>query len=63
VAKIYHNRAADKDRFFQRFLVAQIKKCKTNESLNLLSPTIGDPICIPTQDMLIGLYVLMIGNR
>ncbi|CAI8585234.1 unnamed protein product, partial [Vicia faba] len=25
---------------------------------NLLSPAIGDPICVPTQDMLIGLYVL-----
>nr|YP_010290307.1 RNA polymerase beta' subunit [Anarthria humilis]ULQ64073.1 RNA polymerase beta' subunit [Anarthria humilis] len=31
--------------------------------LNLLSPTIGDPITVPTQDMLIGLYVLTIGNR
>nr|YP_009975792.1 RNA polymerase beta' subunit [Annona muricata]YP_010488280.1 RNA polymerase beta' subunit [Annona montana]QNK05208.1 RNA polymerase beta' subunit [Annona muricata]QNS22546.1 RNA polymerase beta' subunit [Annona montana] len=31
--------------------------------MNLLSPTIGDPISIPTQDMLIGLYVLTIGNR
>nr|YP_010286952.1 RNA polymerase beta' subunit [Limnobium laevigatum]UKT61068.1 RNA polymerase beta' subunit [Limnobium laevigatum] len=31
--------------------------------MNLLSPTIGDPICVPTQDMLIGLYVLTIGNR
>nr|YP_010964766.1 RNA polymerase beta' subunit [Hedysarum xizangense]WNM89421.1 RNA polymerase beta' subunit [Hedysarum xizangense] len=30
---------------------------------NLLSPTIGDPICVPTQDMLIGLYVLTSGNR
>uniref|UniRef100_A0A7N0UWH1 DNA-directed RNA polymerase n=1 Tax=Kalanchoe fedtschenkoi TaxID=63787 RepID=A0A7N0UWH1_KALFE len=26
--------------------------------MNLLSPAIGDPISIPTQDMLIGLYVL-----
>nr|YP_010034759.1 RNA polymerase beta' subunit [Aponogeton undulatus]QOX09556.1 RNA polymerase beta' subunit [Aponogeton undulatus] len=31
--------------------------------MNLLSPAIGDPISIPTQDMLIGLYVLTIGNR
>jgi DNA-directed RNA polymerase beta' subunit len=31
--------------------------------MNLLSPTIGDPICVPTQDMLIGLYVLTIGNH
>nr|YP_010290533.1 RNA polymerase beta' subunit [Centrolepis aristata]ULQ64478.1 RNA polymerase beta' subunit [Centrolepis aristata] len=31
--------------------------------LNLLSPAIGDPICVPTQDMLIGLYILTIGNR
>nr|YP_009407321.1 RNA polymerase beta' subunit [Aldrovanda vesiculosa]ASA46279.1 RNA polymerase beta' subunit [Aldrovanda vesiculosa]QBC71177.1 RNA polymerase beta subunit [Aldrovanda vesiculosa] len=31
--------------------------------MNLLSPTIGDPISVPTQDMLIGLYVLTIGNR
>nr|QXO02821.1 RNA polymerase beta' subunit [Cheirostylis montana] len=30
--------------------------------MNLLSPTIGDPISVPTQDMLIGLYVLTIGN-
>nr|QXE45674.1 RNA polymerase beta' subunit [Glischrocaryon aureum] len=30
---------------------------------NLLSPAIGDPISIPTQDMLIGLYVLTSGNR
>nr|YP_009757141.1 RNA polymerase beta' subunit [Elatostema dissectum]QIM58960.1 RNA polymerase beta' subunit [Elatostema dissectum] len=30
---------------------------------NLLSPTIGDPISVPTQDMLIGLYVLTNGNR
>nr|QUB01996.1 RNA polymerase beta [Dichorisandra thyrsiflora] len=30
--------------------------------INLLSPAIGDPISIPTQDMLIGLYVLTIGN-
>nr|YP_010213922.1 RNA polymerase beta [Linum narbonense]UBN07372.1 RNA polymerase beta [Linum narbonense] len=31
--------------------------------MNLLSPTIGDPISIPTQDMLIGLYILTSGNR
>ena len=31
--------------------------------MNLLSPGIGDPICVPTQDMLIGLYVLTSGNR
>nr|YP_010187033.1 RNA polymerase beta' subunit [Dicrastylis parvifolia]QVL24698.1 RNA polymerase beta' subunit [Dicrastylis parvifolia] len=31
--------------------------------INLLSPAIGDPISIPTQDMLIGLYVLTSGNR
>nr|AYQ95452.1 DNA-directed RNA polymerase beta' subunit [Fraxinus chiisanensis] len=31
--------------------------------MNLLSPAIGDPISIPTQDMLIGLYVLTSGNR
>nr|YP_010395149.1 RNA polymerase beta' subunit [Boenninghausenia albiflora]UQJ72677.1 RNA polymerase beta' subunit [Boenninghausenia albiflora] len=31
--------------------------------MNLLSPTIGDPIAVPTQDMLIGLYVLTSGNR
>ena len=30
--------------------------------MNLLSPAIGDPISVPTQDMLIGLYVLTIGN-
>nr|YP_010596174.1 RNA polymerase beta' subunit [Tanaecium pyramidatum]WAJ60392.1 RNA polymerase beta' subunit [Tanaecium pyramidatum] len=30
---------------------------------NLLSPAIGDPISGPTQDMLIGLYVLTSGNR
>ncbi|PXX90098.1 hypothetical protein CR158_09450 [Halomonas heilongjiangensis] len=30
--------------------------------MNLLSPTIGDPISIPTQDMLIGLYLLTSGN-
>nr|YP_010854657.1 RNA polymerase beta' subunit [Ceroxylon ventricosum]YP_010856711.1 RNA polymerase beta' subunit [Ravenea rivularis]WGM65326.1 RNA polymerase beta' subunit [Ceroxylon ventricosum]WGM68832.1 RNA polymerase beta' subunit [Ravenea rivularis] len=31
--------------------------------INLLSPAIGDPISVPTQDMLIGLYVLTIKNR
>ncbi|KAL4180951.1 hypothetical protein AMTRI_Chr12g268690 [Amborella trichopoda] len=31
--------------------------------MNLLSPAIGDPISVPTQDMLIGLYVLTIGIR
>nr|QBE88840.1 RNA polymerase beta' subunit [Pharnaceum aurantium] len=31
--------------------------------LNLLSPAMGDPICVPTQDMLMGLYVLTRGNR
>ncbi|KAK8516952.1 hypothetical protein V6N12_032152 [Hibiscus sabdariffa] len=31
--------------------------------MNLLSPAIGDPISLPTQDMLIGLYVLTSGNR
>ncbi|CAN6458783.1 unnamed protein product [Victoria cruziana] len=30
---------------------------------NLLSPAIGDPISVPTQDMLMGLYVLTMGNR
>nr|YP_009449782.1 RNA polymerase beta' subunit [Tacca leontopetaloides]ANA91310.1 RNA polymerase beta' subunit [Tacca leontopetaloides] len=31
--------------------------------MNLLSPAIWDPISVPTQDMLIGLHVLTIGNR
>nr|YP_009669226.1 RNA polymerase subunit beta [Korupodendron songweanum]QCW94224.1 RNA polymerase subunit beta [Korupodendron songweanum] len=31
--------------------------------MNLLSPAIGDPISVPTQDMLIGLYVLTSGNQ
>nr|QJS35009.1 RNA polymerase beta' subunit [Clintonia udensis] len=31
--------------------------------MNLLSPAIGDPISVPTQDMLIGLYVLTMGSR
>ncbi|CAN6454866.1 unnamed protein product [Victoria cruziana] len=30
---------------------------------NLLSPAIGDPISVPTQDMFMGLYVLTMGNR
>ncbi|CAN6445173.1 unnamed protein product [Victoria cruziana] len=30
---------------------------------NLLSPAIGDPISVPTQDMLMGLYILTMGNR
>jgi hypothetical protein len=29
------NRTADKDQFFQRPFVAQIEKCKTNESLEI----------------------------
>ncbi|KAL4203375.1 hypothetical protein AMTRI_Chr01g103670 [Amborella trichopoda] len=31
--------------------------------MNLLSPAIGYPISVSTQDMLIGLYILTIGNR
>ena len=31
--------------------------------MNLLSPSIENPISLPTQDMLIGLYVLTSGNR
>lgn len=31
--------------------------------MNLLSPAMGDPISIPTQDMLIGLYVLTSASR
>nr|YP_010129346.1 RNA polymerase beta' subunit [Heynea velutina]QPZ48571.1 RNA polymerase beta' subunit [Heynea velutina]QPZ48654.1 RNA polymerase beta' subunit [Heynea velutina] len=31
--------------------------------MNLVSPAIGDPVSVPTQDMLIGLYVLTSGNR
>nr|YP_009571252.1 RNA polymerase beta subunit [Celosia argentea]QBC67015.1 RNA polymerase beta subunit [Celosia argentea]UUL98419.1 RNA polymerase beta' subunit [Celosia argentea] len=31
--------------------------------MNLLSPAIGDPVSVPTQDMLIGLYILTSGNR
>nr|YP_009262418.1 RNA polymerase subunit beta' [Oenothera villaricae]ANI86995.1 RNA polymerase subunit beta' [Oenothera villaricae]ANI87082.1 RNA polymerase subunit beta' [Oenothera picensis subsp. picensis] len=30
--------------------------------MNLLSPAMGDPISVPTQDMLIGLYILTSGN-
>uniref|UniRef100_A0AAU7LJW7 DNA-directed RNA polymerase subunit beta' n=1 Tax=Alternanthera denticulata TaxID=527697 RepID=A0AAU7LJW7_9CARY len=30
--------------------------------MNLLSPAIGDPISVPTQDMLIGLYILTSGH-
>jgi hypothetical protein len=35
VAEICQNRTADKGRFFRGFSVAQIKKCKTNESLEI----------------------------
>jgi hypothetical protein len=35
VVKICQNRKADKGRFFKGFYVAQIKKCSTNESLNI----------------------------
>nr|YP_010251340.1 RNA polymerase beta' subunit [Bryocarpum himalaicum]QTW91170.1 RNA polymerase beta' subunit [Bryocarpum himalaicum] len=31
--------------------------------INLLSPAMGDPISVPTQDMLMGLYILTSGNR
>nr|YP_010019980.1 RNA polymerase beta' subunit [Primula miyabeana]QOJ51282.1 RNA polymerase beta' subunit [Primula miyabeana] len=31
--------------------------------INLLSPAIGDPISVPTQDMLMGLYILTSGTR
>ena len=31
--------------------------------MNLLSPSMGDPISVPTQDMLIGLYIFTSGNR
>ncbi|KAF6163463.1 hypothetical protein GIB67_029312 [Kingdonia uniflora] len=31
--------------------------------MKLLSPAIGDPICVPTLDMLMGLYVLTMGNH
>jgi hypothetical protein len=35
VAEICQKRTADKDRFFQGPFVAQIEKCKTNESLEI----------------------------
>jgi hypothetical protein len=35
VAKICQNRTADKGQFFRGVSVAQIKKCKTNESLDI----------------------------
>jgi hypothetical protein len=35
VAEICQNRTADKDRFFGGPSVAQIKKCKTNKSLEI----------------------------
>jgi hypothetical protein len=35
VAKICQNRTPDKGQFFQGRSVAQIKKCKTNESLDI----------------------------
>jgi hypothetical protein len=35
VAEIYQNRIADNGQFFRGFSVAQIKKCKTNESLDI----------------------------
>jgi hypothetical protein len=35
VAEICQNRTADKYRFFWGFSVAQMKKCKTNESLDI----------------------------
>jgi ribosomal protein L13E len=35
VAEICQNRTTDKDRFFRGFSVAQIEKCKTNESLEI----------------------------
>nr|YP_010191981.1 RNA polymerase beta' subunit [Evolvulus alsinoides]QZN05623.1 RNA polymerase beta' subunit [Evolvulus alsinoides] len=45
-------------------LEAQAEACLLMFShMNLLSPAIGDPICVPTQDMLIGLYVLTSENR
>ncbi|CAN6465175.1 unnamed protein product [Victoria cruziana] len=45
-------------------LEAQAEACLLMFShTNLLSPAIGDPISIPTQVMLMGLYVLMMGNR
>jgi hypothetical protein len=35
LAEICQNRTADKGRFFRGFSVAQIKKCKTNKSLDI----------------------------
>jgi hypothetical protein len=35
VAEICQNRTADKGRFFQGLSVAQIEKCKNNESLDI----------------------------
>jgi hypothetical protein len=35
VAEIYQNRTADKGRIFEGFSVAQIKKCSSNESLDI----------------------------
>jgi hypothetical protein len=35
LAEIYQNRTADKGRIFRGFYVAQIKKCITNESLDI----------------------------
>jgi hypothetical protein len=35
VAEIYQNRTADKDQFLGGPSVAQIKKCKTNKSLEI----------------------------
>jgi hypothetical protein len=35
LAEICQNRIADKGRIFEVFYVAQIKKCSTNESLDI----------------------------
>jgi hypothetical protein len=35
LAEIYQNRTADKGRIFRGFYIAQIKKCSTNESLDI----------------------------
>jgi hypothetical protein len=35
LAEICQNRTADKGRIFRGFFVAQIKKCSTNESLDI----------------------------
>jgi hypothetical protein len=35
LAEICQNRTADKGRIFEGFSVAQIKKCSTNESLDI----------------------------